>query len=651
MKFFKHKAFLALFTCLMISSTNMMAQDNTTWFVNPIIIPQLIDVNENNPLELRMDAIVHNFNPNRFGASNNTLVPTYAYNNANNPWLHTVLGPIIRWHYGDSIDFSVTNNLPVFSTTHWHGAHVPAYADGGPHQRINPGETWSHRIKVLDESATMWYHPHGMDVTYEHVQMGLSGMLYVDDPTGDNMVTSLDTILHELHDSLPTTYAVNDFPLIFQTKKFKYNADSSIVTILHQYDPTCKDAAGNRTKGGYKDDYDYVTNGRVDPFIQVPPSLVRLRLLNGDAKFAFNLGVGDRSFNPKGFYLIATDAGYTDKTYAMDEVLLAPGERAEILVDFNNFSHGDTLFIYNKVSDMPPGTIGDAATTGGYAKDRVVLKIIVNQFFNIPPNPLVLPRDLRPLEPIEMDQVSRTRVKTFSNDQFMVDSCQSGVMIPANLYNINGQLMEMPVINDTIMLDSTEVWVLDNQTKHPHPFHIHDIHFNVFEITDSLGNVFSRANPGPYTHIFMGPKDVVLVPQYSQVKFIATFDDFGSSIEAKNSYMYHCHLLSHEDRGMMGQFVVWDVTEHPTNSNEQELFTPEMTVFPNPTDGLLYLDGVSTSESVVRFFDIQGRLLSEQNLAPFDGTVELEVQNLPKGMLFLQWVTEEGRVTKKIIKQ
>lgn len=647
MKICTTKIYLVLLISLFLGNSNLLGQDNTTWFVNPIIIPQQIDVDENNPLHLRMDVIVHNFNPNRFTAKTNTLITTYAYNSVNYPWLHTVLGPTLRWHYGDSVTLSVTNNLPLMSTTHWHGAHVPPSADGGPHQPIQQGGKWTNRIKVLDESATMWYHPHGMDVTYEHVQMGLSGMIYVDDPMGDAMVTSRDTLLHTLHDSLPSTYAVNDFPLIFQTKKFAFNADSSIVTIQAQHDPTCQVDG----QSGYKKDYEYIVNGRIDPFLQVPQSLTRLRILNGDAKFAFNLGIGDRNFTPDGFYLIATDAGYTDSTYVMNEVLIAPGGRNEILFDFSQYNHGDTLFIYNKVSDMAPGTVGNGPSTDGFAKDRVLLKIIVNQFFGLGPNPLVLPRTLRPLDPIELDKVSNTRTKTFSTGSFMVDSCSTGIMVPADLFNINGELMNMAVINDTILLDSTEIWVLDNQTDHAHPFHMHDIHFNVIELEDQAGNVYTRANPGSYKSIFRGPMDNVLVPQHGKLKFIATFSDFGGSIEPKNSYMYHCHILPHEDEGMMGQFVVWDKVEHPTNSNEQELFMPTMTVFPNPTDGLLYLDGSSTSNSVVRFFDIQGRLLSEQNLAPFDGAVQLNAQDLPKGMLLLQWETEQGRVTKKVIKQ
>lgn len=651
MKTFFTKAFIALFVCLSLGITSSNAQDSTTWFVNPILIQQFVDVDENNPLKLRMDPIVHNFNPNRFGAANNTLVPTMAYNDVNNPWLHTVLGPTIRWHYNDSIDFSVTNNLPVFTTTHWHGAHVPADADGGPHQIINPGQNWSRRIQVKDESASLWYHPHGMDVTYDHVQMGLSGLLIMDDPTGDDIVTPLDSILHNLHDSLPSTYGTNDFPLIFQTKKFEYNHDSSIVTIKHRFDPACGE-------GGYKDDFTYLVNGRVDPFIQVPPSLVRFRVLNGDAKFSFNLGIGDRTtMTPEGFYLIATDAGYTDKTYEMDEVLISPGERTEWLVDFSNFNHGDTIFIYNKVSDIPAHVIGSSSTTvtnnypNGFIQNRALLKIIVNQFFGIGPGTLTLPRDLRPLEPLATAQVSKTREKVFRKDNFTLDSCNTTVQKNYNLYNIDSMLMDMMVVNDVVKMDSTERWTIHNITPISHPFHIHDIHFYVEKIEDTnTGITYTRASDTLH-HIFNGPKDNVLIEPGWKLSFIATFDDFGTDIQPQNSYMYHCHILPHEDRGMMGQFVVWDesLPPYPTSTEEPELAELDMRVFPNPTTDVLYLEGSSMSNSTVRFMDVQGRVIREQSLAPFDGTTQLNAMNLPVGMLFIQWITEEGQATKKVI--
>ncbi|MEO0776938.1 MAG: multicopper oxidase domain-containing protein [Bacteroidota bacterium] len=602
------------FLFFLLISTALSAQE----FVNPIQIPPLI---KDDAYQLNVIETQHNFNPMGTGPLN-TMVPTFAFEDAKNPGTTSILGPTLTWGFQRQLTPTVTNMLNEVTTCHWHGAHVPQFADGGPHQRIMPGDTWRPAFEVKDKSATMWYHPHAMGLTYEHVQMGLSGMIIVEDPVND-------PILSFLHDVLPTDYGVDDFPLIFQTKKFNVDDSTGQVTI--------------QAEQGFKKDYEYMVNGIIDPVLELPNGMIRLRLLNGDGKFSFNLAFTDEAGDPIPAQMLATDAGYMTRTHQLPEILMAPGERTEWLLDLRGTTVGTVLYVRNNVSRLPDGIIGNSTTTQGYAVDRNLLKLVVVDR-PLPSSPIIaFPINLLPSEQPPISQVSRERLKTFRQDTFIVDGDT------LNLFNIDSVLMNMMVVNDVVRLDSTELWTIDNKTGIGHPWHIHDIHFWVTKITDANG---IDLEPGDYPELFDGPKDNVLVQPGWKVSYITTFSDYGTEIQFDSSYMYHCHILPHEDRGMMGQFVVWNgLGDPPTSVADPEVSTIAMTVFPNPARDLLYLDGTSSGPSTLRFFDLQGRLVHQMLLPAFDGAIELDSAPLPPGMLVMDWQTKEGRALTKVVIQ
>ncbi|MCH8961736.1 MAG: multicopper oxidase domain-containing protein, partial [Bacteroidetes bacterium] len=128
------------------------------------------------------------------------------------------LGPTLMLRKGDQVMLRVTNDIGVTTTTHWHGMHVPAVMDGGPHQRIEPGETWIASFEVLNRAATYWYHPHphamlsqgvifDPESTGYQVYQGLAGMLIIEDDTSDTL-------------ALPRSYGQDDIPLILQDRRF-----------------------------------------------------------------------------------------------------------------------------------------------------------------------------------------------------------------------------------------------------------------------------------------------------------------------------------------------------------------------------------------------------------------------------------------------
>lgn len=117
------------------------------------------------------------------------------------------LGPTLRASRGDDVEVAVNNGVDETTTTHWHGMHLPAQMDGGPHQPVDPGETWRPAWTVEQPASTLWYHPHPDGETAKHVYRGVAGMFIVDDPEAADL-------------DLPDTYGVDDLPVIVQDRSF-----------------------------------------------------------------------------------------------------------------------------------------------------------------------------------------------------------------------------------------------------------------------------------------------------------------------------------------------------------------------------------------------------------------------------------------------
>src|SRR5690606_4292539 len=168
------------------------------------------------------------------------------------------LGPTLRAVRGENVRVNVTNELDETSTMHWHGMHLPAAMDGGPHQPIEPGTTWSPYWTVDQPAATLWYHPHLHGSTAAHVYRGVAGMFLIDEPG-----TS----------PLPHDYGVDDIPLIVQDRKFEGD----------QLDDSNAIFADVGTLGD-----EILVNGTPRPFLDVGTETVRLRVLNASNARVYN---------------------------------------------------------------------------------------------------------------------------------------------------------------------------------------------------------------------------------------------------------------------------------------------------------------------------------------------------------------------------
>ncbi len=481
--------------------------------------------------------------------------PTYGVNGV---WM----GPTIVVNKGDSITINVTNNLPVKTTMHWHGLHVAAHNDGGPHQSINPGATWSPTFKVLNRAGTYWYHPHGAGQTDPQVSKGIAGFFIVHDA-------------EELAFNIPHTYGVDDIPVAIQTKAFDELKQIAIATNM---------------------DTALFVNGTLDAYHNTPAQVVRLRLLNGSSLRSYYLGLSDG----QNMHQIATDGGLLDTTRTVNKLLLSPGERAEVLVDMTGRA-GDTVYLRSYASLLPKGVYG--ADTLGVGVDSVVdygANFRNGADFNVLQLRIVAPTT-SPVTTIVTTLTSMGAINPAAATNTRAMVLDTFRMLPMDVPNraagpfaINNKSFDMDSINEVVYLNTTEVWTLKNNTLVAHPFHIHDVQFNVIE-----------EHGIPVRPEMRGWKDVVLVMPMDSMKFVTHFADFADDM---TPYMYHCHLLHHEDDGMMGSFLVVDSTKL-TAPNFAIPTQTSLIVYPNPSNGwvtLQYADAIKQPE-LVTITDITGR--------------------------------------------
>ena len=187
------------------------------------------------------------------GTGQRTFLPgkttrTFGYNG-------DFLGPTIRVRNGQPFSARVVNNLPETTTLHWHGLHLPAQWDGGPRQPIPPGASWLPEFPIRQEAATLWYHPHAMGLTGEQVYQGLAGLFIIDDELSEQL-------------EIPSTYGVDDIPVILQDRRFSGSGQFVYVRNMHE---TVNGVLGNHL----------LVNGALSPALQSRSGLLRLRLLNG----------------------------------------------------------------------------------------------------------------------------------------------------------------------------------------------------------------------------------------------------------------------------------------------------------------------------------------------------------------------------------
>ncbi len=421
------------------------------------------------------------------------------------------LGPTFRVRPRQRVRVRFENGLPEDSVVHWHGLDVSEENDGHPRLAVRPGGVRVYDFEVVDRPGTYWYHPHPHERTGAQVYAGLAGLFIVSD--GEDQSRGLPAVDFEL-------------PLVLQDRLL--GSDGQLI-----YEPN--------PMTGFLGDRLFI-NGRPAPQLEVRSGTYRLRVLNGSNARIYKLTWRDGS----PMVAIGTDGGLLAAPAIRSYLMLAPGERVDVLADFGrapageqvaleslSFSTGGTGMMGGMGGGMMGGRRGVGARTDNGGAIQVCRFSVRGAGERRPlPKRLDAPAFRPPEEVVNREDARRFPVSM-------------GMM----RWLLNGRTFEMTGLapNERIRRGVTEDWELSNlggMMALPHPIHIHGGQFQVV----------GRAGQAPPTvadgRIDEGWKDTVLLMPGERVRLRVRF------ARHEGLFMYHCHNLEHEDMGMMRNFRV-----------------------------------------------------------------------------------------------
>ncbi|WP_374213889.1 multicopper oxidase family protein [Streptomyces sp. A3M-1-3] len=307
---------------------------------------------------------------------------------------------------------------------------------------------------------------------------------------------------HSLRSGLPGEYGVDDVPLVIQDKNFHDDGSLDFTETTLSEDLAAADNVG--VLGDT-----ILVNGTYDPHFKVTTQRVRFRLLNGSNARVYQLGFPD----DRTFHLVAVDNGLLKRPQALTRLRLAPGERAEIVVAFKP---GEEAVLRSFRPDLKVDFPSGRFSGGDDTFDIIALRA-AKTLKESPELPTQVPG--APAT-IKVPKNPRTRRFRFSGTQ------------------INGRDMAMDRVDEVVPAGTTEIWEIERGDGQVHAFHIHGATFNVLEVLGEEPPVFMR-----------GPKDTAYLPGTGTIRLAVQFDTLTDD---ERPYMYHCHILRHEDAGMMG---------------------------------------------------------------------------------------------------
>ncbi|MBV2143176.1 multicopper oxidase CueO [Falsochrobactrum sp. TDYN1] len=443
------------------------------------------------------------------------------------------LGPVIRLKNGETVTLAVENDMDEETTLHWHGLFVPSVLDGGPHNVIAAGKSWEPKVTVSQPASFNWFHPHLHGDTARQAHMGIAGLMIVSDG-------------QDRERGLPENYGVDDIPLVLQ--------DRRIIEGDNVYQPDIMDLMH-----GFRGDR-LIVNGVIAPEARVPAAIVRLRILNGANARNFHVRFSD----DRPLHVIASDGGYIGRLEPVGRLVLSPGERYEVLVDFSQGTEPVDLLTYGDDSggdDMHLMRFAiDKALKGGADKlpakldgpDAPDEKLSVRRrsfFFDerMAENmKLMMQKPANdPHAGHDMGNMDMSAMQGRAMDHDMHggrSAADAGPALNALTSGVQMAIAAKPFDMDRIdveaKLGSWEIWELSTREM-PHPFHIHGASFRILSLN-------GKAPPAHQT----GWKDTALID--GKAELLVHFDREAAR---SHPFMFHCHVLEHEDVGMMAQFV------------------------------------------------------------------------------------------------
>jgi FtsP/CotA-like multicopper oxidase with cupredoxin domain len=467
--------------------------------------------------------------------------------------------------------------LPGFSVVHLHGAMTYATSDGWTENLTVPGQQALDTYPNDQRATMLWYHDHVMGVTRFSVYAGLAGLWIVRDEREREL---------ELPEGPPF-----ELPLLLTDRNFDTNKDGSLTgDLLHKTDPEVMECFSPFT----------AVNGTVWPHLDVEPTTYRFRLLNGSNARTYRL-VLTRDGEPdhERITQIGTEGGLLPAPVAIPAqgLVLASAERADLLVDFSDLASGTELTLWNTATAPFDGTFADPATAGtadleGLLPYPEVLRLHVTEGRRSRHSvPQVLATDfrrtrrdeltgaaVRAIALVEQEAEAKGKPSMLTMRELMLDPAAEEPFITLVEPGDDGseRLTRWRTVATRFedattffpMLHEPEIWRLINLTADTHPIHLH---LDAFQVLDRHPTVVEQPDGGITTlgtsatvrighepddgiHRLddneLGLKDTVRVNPNEVVDIVVRFDVFCGR------YMYHCHILEHEDHDMMRPFVI-----------------------------------------------------------------------------------------------
>jgi spore coat protein A, manganese oxidase len=401
------------------------------------------------------------------------------------------------------IDYSLHGSgreLPESRTVvHLHGGRTPAVDDGYPEHWYPSGESRVCHYPNRQDAAMLWYHDHAMGTSRLNLYAGLMGVYLLRDA-------------HEKQLNLPS--GKFELPLVLYDRIFNHQGQLFYPVSPDAQHPWMDEVVGDAM----------VVNGRVQPFYEVEPRRYRLRVLNAANARFFRLGLSNGAW----FQQIGADQGLLPAPVRLATLLLAPGERADVIVDFASM-RGERIQLTNGPFQMMQFRVASAPVRDSSQ----------------------VPGALLPMASLSQNAAARTREMTLN--EYKDHAGNPMVML------LNRTPWHMPV-TETAKLGSTEIWSFVNLTDDTHPIHLHHVRFQVLDRRSFDRDVYLLQNatlrftaaptsPNPNEH---GWKDVVQCPPNMVTRIHISFQGYPGR------YLWHCHVQEHEANDMMRPYIILD---------------------------------------------------------------------------------------------
>ena len=447
------------------------------------------------------------------------------------------LGPIIRLQTHQKVRIRLNNGLPEASITHWHGLHVPAEMDGHPVYLIDSGEQRVYEFEVLNRAGMHIYHPHPHENTARQVYYGLAGAIIINDR-------------EEAALELPSgSYEV---PIVIQDRLF--DEDNQLIYGQHMH---------TNMTGFYGDRI--LVNGHADFQLDVDSRAYRFRFMNGSNARIYKLGWSDGT----PVTVLGVDGGLLEKPETKSYVMLAPGERLDVWMDFSGRSEGSELVMRSLPFSGVLPSMGMMMHRSGLpvGSDYTIFKVRVARKVSDSPK---LPGTLSTItrhkisdtanpdkpRPIAISEGHMSMV--LNGRPYAYNDFQDSERIPVNTLQLmeiyhehaGGMGMGMGGMRHGGMgMGGMRGGGMGMMMAMAHPIHLHGQQFQILSRSIASGTEedYATVSDG---FIESGLKDTVLVMPNETIRIIKPFQDY------KGVFMYHCHNLEHEDMGMMRDFLV-----------------------------------------------------------------------------------------------